>query len=429
VKSGLITSGSLVAWSAIEQLAWPISQLVLTPILLHRLGPEQFGFWVLALTPLIGAATLSLGRSVSLLAVVPRLCARDEHAAVRPLVAGVLTLIGLISTSLLAVLFAAQHWFGPNLSASLDQPFLYVVLVLALVAATEVDSTISYTLKGLGKFKLPAQAELIARAMQLSVTTMAVGVGGTAVQVMAIALLAVMAKTLLKGSLLLRSLPTQAPGARMHSDASQSEIARTGLWNWLQVLSGVVFYSFDRWVVGALLGPAALGAYAICNQLAQLPHSIAAAGAQPLIPWASARADALASPQIAKKIGNAVLAATLAACSLPAIVAAAAPTILSLWISPAFAVQHGNTARGLGIVFTLLAANVPCFNLLIAWGQTRYAAILTAVAAAYFVAACFLFQPGRVADVVFLKLGYAVVGLAAVVKLVTYLRSRHRPST
>lgn len=429
MKSGLIRSGSLVAWSAIEQLAWPVSQLVLTPILLLRLGPEQFGFWVLALTPLIGAATLSLGRSVSLLAVVPRLCARGEHAAVRPLVVSVLALVGLTSASLLAVLFAAQHWFRPNLSTSLEQPLLYVVLMLALVAATEADSTISYTLKGLGKFRVPAQAELVARALQVAATEVAVGVGGTAVQVMAIALLAVLGKTLLKGTVLLRSLPAHLTGARMHPDAAQREIARAGIWNWLQVLSGVVFYSFDRWVVGALLGPAALGAYAICSQLAQLPHSIAAAGAQPLIPWASARADALASPHMAHKFGRAALAASLAACALPAIVAAAAPSILSLWISPAFAVQYGDTARGLGIVFALLAANVPCFNLLIAWGQTRYAAILTAVAATYFVVACFLFQPGQLADVVLLKLGYAVVGLAAVFKLVTYLRSRHRPST
>jgi hypothetical protein len=71
---------------------------------------------------------------------------------------------------------------------------------------------------------------------------------------------------------------------------------------------------------------------------------------------------------------------------------------------------------------------VPCFNLLIAWGQTRYAAILSAVAATYFVVACIVFPPTQLTDLIWLKLGYAVVGLAAVFKVASHLRSRQRPS-
>jgi O-antigen/teichoic acid export membrane protein len=417
---------SPAAWSATEQLVWPLSQLWLTPLLLSRIGPEQFGYWVLALSLSIGAITLSLGRSAALVAEVSHLRANSQSALVAPLVVRVAGMVISAGALALSLWWIASLWFPAALTPAVSQPSAYVVAMAAMVVAGEIDASISGALKGLGRFRVSALSELAARGVQVVATTAFVAHGDDVLRVMVIAVFCSAGRTALKLIALRAALRTEA-GARSAQPVCSpphATLARTGFWLWLQALGGIAFYAFDRWFVGATLGPAALGAYAICNQLAQLPHSLAAAGAQPLIPWAAAQTS---GPS--RAVGRPLAAASVALGLLPALVALAAPAILAVWISPTFAADHATTAMGLCLVFALLAANVPSFNLLIGWGHARFAGILVVAAAAAFVVACLLHPPQNLIDMVWLKLAYPVVALPGIYYVVRLVRTRdHRPA-
>jgi O-antigen/teichoic acid export membrane protein len=419
---------SRLIWPVGEQLASPLAQLLLTPFLLHRLGAFQFGLWVLALTPLIAASSLSLGRSSSLLAVVPRWAAQSRLAAVGPTVWRVLRLTAMTSLAALLFVAVAQSWLAPLLPSELEHPLRYIVLVVVLVAMSEAENTVTSALKGLGQFKVAALAELFGRSVQLlAVFSLVTGSSGASTVIL-IAVAVSLLKFLIKGEALRRQLPKGPVAAPDLNNDLHVDLRRTGLWMWLQVMCGLVFYSFDRWVVGYLFGASTLAAYAICSQLAQLSHAIPAAAAQPLIPWAATHAASLATPGTAKAVARTAVMAGAAASIIPLAVTLFAEPLLRLWISPAFAQQYAGIASGLGLVFLVLALNVPFFNLLIGWGQTRFASMLTVTASGFFVLACLAIRPSHLHTVVALKMGYAIIGLYSVVELFRYVHRAQHPS-
>jgi len=397
----------------LEQLASPATQLVLTPLLLNRLGVEQFGLWVLALSAMLASTTLSLGRSVSLLAVVPRWCAESKLEALRPLILRVFGLIAMTSCGLLCAVLLISTWLTILLPSSLEQPLLYMLVVLSILVTAEIENTLTFALKGLQNFKLTAIVELFGRATQTLITITLISIGDTASMALLIAVSIALLKIMVKVFVLFRQLPSTSCGDLSHLPELHVELRDTGIWSWLQVLSGVIFYSFDRWVVGFSLGPSVLGAYGICSQLAQLPHTLANAACQPLVPWAAAQTGLLSSPAIQRRVRVLTLGASLGACVLPTIVIFAAPQILSMWISPAFSQNYSGITSALAFVFLLLSANVPSFNLLIGWGNTRFVAILTAVAAGVFVLACSVAPPEQLITIVHYKIIYSVIGFVA----------------
>lgn len=416
-----------LVWPITEQLASPLAQLLLTPFLLHRLGAFQFGLWVLALTPLVAASSLSLGRSASLLAVVPRWAAQSRLAAVGPAVWRVLRLTAVASLAAILAIGLARSWLVPLLPTELDRPLPYLLLVAALIAMSEAENTVTNALKGLGQFKVAALSELLGRAIQLLAIFSVVTSSSGANTVIVIAISVSLLKFLIKGAALRHRLPVGPSAAHGVNDDLHVDLRSTGFWMWLQVMCGLVFYSFDRWVVGYFFGASTLAAYAICSQLAQLSHAIPAAAAQPLIPWAATRAASLTTPGTARAVIRTALMASVAAAIIPGIVMIFSEPLLRLWISPAFAMQYAGVASGLAFVFLILALNVPFFNLLIGWGQTRFASMLTVTAAGFFVLACLAFRPAQLQTVVTLKMGYAVIGLFSVVQMFRYVhRAHHR---
>ena len=70
---------SLAFWPVLELLVTVAAQLVLTPLLLHRLGPEQFGVWVLVQSTLLACSIMSLGASTGLLPVLSTAVHRGDR--------------------------------------------------------------------------------------------------------------------------------------------------------------------------------------------------------------------------------------------------------------------------------------------------------------------------------------------------------------
>lgn len=405
--------GAVAFWPIIEQLSSPLAQVVLTPFLLYRLDPHQFGLWVIAQSIILAAPTLSMGRSVALLSVLPSCPEFDRPARTREMTRSVIRLIAILT---LVLLFATL--VGSHAAAALSwtaQPTTYLVLTVLVLAVIDIETTLTCILKANRRFRDTALIELFARLAQVSLTFFMVDRGASAATVLSVLLATTLFKVFLKWAVFEQAIPASAR-QEPKEDADGERLRHVGFWTWINVLSGIGFYSFDRWAVGAYLGSAALGSYAVCSQLAQLAHTIPAAAGQVLIPWAATRSGTVAhSPMTLRLRSVAIGAAALA--SLPALLLIAfGPNILSIWISPAFADQHGLLLRHLAVVFFLLTLNIPFFSLLVGLGQARYIALLTLTASACVVVITLAVSPDTPIEMANLKLIYAGITLWLIVR-------------
>ena len=85
-----------VSWSGLAAVANPLAQLAVTPFLLHSLGAEVFGVWILlsAMLAIVGTADLGLSPATTLF--VSRYRATDSRFDIRRVAQAALTLVLLL---------------------------------------------------------------------------------------------------------------------------------------------------------------------------------------------------------------------------------------------------------------------------------------------------------------------------------------------
>lgn len=377
---------------------------------------REFALWVIAQSLLVGAPTLSLGRSVAILSIVPRYEGIERDTRTRMLVGSSIRLIAWLAAAFAAAGLLAQALLG-HLWSDLSGLAVFTLLVVGWLALTECESVLTSSLKSYRAFAWTACIEIAARTAQVSLVLLLIEAKAPASAVLAIAL-ATTALKLAAKALLLQHMTRQAGP---EPAGPTPDVAHLSFWSWINVVSGVLFYSFDRWAVGVYMGSAALAAYSVCSQLAQLTHSVPAAAAQVLIPWAAARRDSAQPVVDTKAMRDVAVVAALLACIPALVILALAPQILSLWISPQFADEHAMLLRHLAFVFLLLAINIPFFDILIGLGDARFAALLTLFAAGLYAVCTLLTAPDRTVQMADLKIIYAAVGLAFIGRLLLYL--------
>lgn len=422
----------LAAWSIAELLSAVAAQLIITPILLHRLDSHNFSAWVIVQSVLLAAPLLSMGTGTALLSAAAN--ARD-HSTGSAIGVGLSLLfqrtiaVTLPLISVLCVVWIGV-WFSDHFpSRTLTELWILSCASLVWAAVTELDTGLSSALKADDRFVAPAGLEIAARATQVVLTFCLVPLQGSVLAAIAIAVGILIAKAGAKLALL-RGARVERLCAKSRGPVQDSLAIATmtsnGRWICLGVLSGLCLNAFDRWIVGAQFGAAVLAAYAICTQIAQLPHAVAAAAAQVLTPWAAVRASSLNDPgvrrQILRVFGLATTAAAIPSCAL----FVSLESVLVWWISPAFSAENLNMARALTVAFAMLTLNVPAYFLSLGLGLSRIVTIINTIAAVIFATACTAFD---LAMPIFVALKGICFGLTLLINAYLVLLLRGNLST
>ena len=387
-------------WPLLELGSIVVAQLVLTPLLLHRLSTPQFGAWVIAQSLLLGSALLSLGTGQALLPLLARATGDVDRAAGWTAIVRFrrrCMRLSLAAAAAAALLPPLAPWTGANVVAIGGVELaLLGAATLAWVGATEFDLGLSAALKATSHFAAVALIELGSRVLQLVAIAGLIDAGASALWPIALSVAATSIKWPLKWRLLRRvwaPAPARIAAAAVDvADAAAFDAA--GRWVLLGIASGLAFYAFDRWYVGAAFGSAVLAGYAVCAQVAQLPHAVATAAAQTLVPWAARCRRRVPDPRVARLARRRMIVAT-AWCALPALVLLPLlEPLLARWISPAFAAEHLALAQALTVVSLLMALNVPISQLLFGLGHFRGPTLYVLTLCTLFVVGCLMVVPG-----------------------------------
>jgi O-antigen/teichoic acid export membrane protein len=424
-----LRGSSLAFWPVLELLVAIAAQFVLTPLLLHRLGPGPFGVWVLVQSTLVACSVMSLGASTGLLPVLSVAVHRGDRAGAASALGWLMRRTAVVTAVMLVgSLFALALGVLPaDLVGGRDRSWLLVASAVVWMAATELDGALASSLKACGRFAFAARLEAAARLVQVAVVASVVDSGSHVLLPVLVSVAVTIGKlafrlVALRQEGLLTPQTTAPAGAA--GDVS-GDLARTSVWLWIGVLGSLTFNAFDRWLVGAWFGTSVLAAYAICVQLAQMPHTVAAAAGQVLVPWAARQSCPQPGTDGDQRTLQ-VLGWTTAMAALPSL--ALLPLVeplLGLWISPAFAAAQAELGHRLTLVFLLLSLNVPAYFLLLGLGYPRFSTIVIALCGLLFVVGAMLL-PRDISTFVNLKAFYALLGLALPVGCALLLLRRAR---
>jgi O-antigen/teichoic acid export membrane protein len=426
-RAGLVNAFSGVA----DYISQPLALLLATPFLLHRLGPAQYGLWMITNAAIGSSGLLSTGFSDMALKYAAMHRGRNDWIAVVRVVQSSIT-INLAIGSIMALLlwtvapFAGIHVF--RLAPELQTTFVQALRIgSATLLIRSLDSILVNLLRAYEKYWPAAQITISSRAAIVVSAVVLVGLGRGVVSIMVATLAIGIMALLAQGYMVSRYVGRVSFIPAWHPEVLAA-ICPFGCFSWIQALSGIVFGQSDRLIVGAILGSSAVAYYSVCTQAAQSVHGLAASSFHFLFPRLSTRHATVSSAELSHSVKHAFLINVLVVALLCLPMALLSKPILSFWIGKPFAATVWPILSVTAIGFGLVGMNVTAHYTLMALGAIRYVTFVNVAAGLIMTAimVVLISHFGLIGAAVG-RLVYGPVTWLAYLKVRSLLRPRNRP--
>ncbi len=324
----------------VGRLSAAATSLLLTPFLLHTLGPDAYGLWVLVGSFFAYGALLDLGIGGAVVKYVSEHAARGEAGRASAVVATAMRLylvLGLIAA-------AAGVALAPYVPRLVDLPPAGRAAVVPLVVLTGVNvgATIALTptavaLQGLQRYDLYNLVGIAGTLLAAAATVVVVLAGGGVVGMAWVALAVTAATRWAYFGMIRRAAPELRFGWTRASRAVGRRILSFSAASFLTQLGGRLSTRTDEVVIATLLPLGAIAPYAVARKLAEAAQLLADQFLKMLMPLAS-ELDAVGDRERLRSLYVVGTRLTLAIVvpSAVLLVHYAAP-ILSAWVGPSYA--------------------------------------------------------------------------------------------
>lgn len=378
--------------------------IVTVPFYIRIIGMERYGALSIAwlLLGYFGQADFGIGRAIT--QRIASLKDADGERLAQIVWSGLVAITGFGLVGALLIYWGGQWFFGSvfkveaGLRSELAQSLWMLALCNPIVALTGVTSG---SLIGIERFRLISLSNLIGNsALQLFPLLAAMHYGAYLGVLIAASLIArLLALAMMGAAVWWRFLK----GRRMAvSGAEACRLISFGKWVMLSAFIGPLMIFADRFVIGAVLGAAAVAVYSIPFQIASRTMVLPAAIAQVLYPRFALDGE----EQSRTRAAHCAIAIGLLFAPPILILMALAEPLLQLWLGPAL------DPRSVLVVRIVLAgfwvngiANAP-YALIQARGNPRFTALLHLAELPFYLAALYL-----------LGLRWGLAGLAAAFSL------------
>lgn len=295
--------------------------LVMTPIIISKLGTEAYGVWILCHTITFYLGFLDLGFSHAQIRYHAEFAARDQTREIRSLIGTTVTLLTIagLAAAILATVLAFSpigHWL--NIPDDLSPIFRTLLLILGVELLLSFPAaTLDDIYTGTQRFDLQNLRSIVLRIVASLSQFLLLWFGHGLVALALVELATVVAQILIDLIMAGRLVPGLFSRETRFSAGMWHRIRSFSLWTQLDdlLVEGTAY--LDRFLVTALLPLAMLSPYVIMNTLAGLLLEAVRPVAETFFPMAcelhgQQRRDALAKMTLAGMKLNIALAAPLA---------------------------------------------------------------------------------------------------------------------
>lgn len=379
-------SAKSISFTMITMMVPLVVSVISVPFYLEKIGAERYGALAIAwlLLGYVAQADFGIGRAVTQRISAMAVAERSSDNAARVIWSAIVfsALIGACGG--IVIYFAADLFFsGPfEIDEGLRREMLDAVLLLAISGPlVNVYSAATGALLGAERVRIVALLNMFTGlTLQLFPLAAAYLIDVSMVALIAAALGARIVMTLPAGLFVWRTFLSGF--AVRAAAADMRRLANFGAWIMVSSIVGPFMVISDRFVIGALIGAAAVAAYTIPFQIAYRTMVIPAAVMQVLFPQ-FAGAEAVAARGRAEQA--IVLLGAIFAPVVIALICLAEP-LLNLWLGPEL--DERSILIGQIILLGLWSnalAQVP-FGLVQARGNPRYTALLHVIELPFYVA-------------------------------------------
>lgn len=327
---------SNMAGRFVSILVW----FLLTPAILHAVGPVAYGLWALVMSLVSYGFLLDLGVSATLTKYVAEHVSRGELERAQGYVATAVRLQAMLGVVafLLALVLAALLPLVLRIDADLRRELPILIAIMgATVGLSLASSPLTAVLRGLQRYDLANVLVVTNVLLTAAGIVVAVRTGAGLTGIVAATIPATVLTSALGAALVTRAAPSIRLTWRGGSRAHLSRILHFSSPIFTVQVAGVLQTRTDEFVIAALLSVGSVTPYALGRRLSEIPQIVGEQALKVLLPISS---ELEAGREIAR-VKAAFIAGTRIALVLVAPIGLAiaflADALLAAWVGPEYA--------------------------------------------------------------------------------------------
>jgi len=292
-------------YGALDYASYPLGMLIAAPIILRRLGPAEYGLWMVSTAVVSAGSIIASGFSDAGIQRTAKLSGANETEpmldAIRTMFAINLALgFAIALLAWIAAPYAARHIAVSRIIPVRETLIcLRIASVLILVRAAEAVSVSAQ--RAFQQYRGTVQISTVARILTLSCAIVLALVGRGTQSIMIATAVFLAAGTCFQ-FWYLRSLLGAVSLWPAFQPQETHALLSSGVFVWLQAVGSVIFRQFDRILLGVSLGAIAVAPYSVCIQVAEPLFGLTASGLSFFFPYLSGRANMLSRAELQRSV-------------------------------------------------------------------------------------------------------------------------------
>ncbi|MEO6715441.1 MAG: oligosaccharide flippase family protein [Mycobacteriales bacterium] len=316
-----------------------LSTVILTPVLLHFLGVDGYGVWVIVGSLIAYLELFELGFGVTTIKMVAEDAYRRPASVVRTLNTNIaaLSLFGLVALVVgwsLAPIVPRLFNVPPHLAHQTSVIFALLTVPLAFSIPADV---LGGALAGHQRYDLLSLSNLALSLCTLIGGVIAVALGGGLYGLAAVAVVVSVGMQFARLMMLRRLVPGFRLSPRLVDRSRLRDTAQISGWFLLRDITNIVINRLDLVVVGLILGVRAVAVYSIGLKLAQLGRKALVPLVQVFFPHASALSTAGQQEGLRQLLVEGTRIALLVAMPVMIILSLLASDAIEVWLGSGYA--------------------------------------------------------------------------------------------
>lgn len=335
-RRGAIRNTALNGLSRLVSIA---TSFLLTPVILHVVGGDAFGLWVLIGSVVAYGSLLDLGIGGALTKYVAEHTARGEIDSARATIAAgarlyvalgvVLALIGITLAPAVPTLLGVP--LGQRDAASATAAAMAIGLGIAIPCTTATA-----VLRGVHRYDVAAAIAVVGSLLSVGTTVLALAAGWGVLGIVVAGIPIPVLTQLLALAAIRRVAPALVGGASVRTPGVARRIVSFSWPLFLLDVAGRLQSKSDEIVVGVALSLGSVAPYALGRKLSTIPRLVAEQFAMTLLPLASELDARQERARLQRLYLSGVRVALAIATPLTGCLLFLAAPILDAWVGPGF---------------------------------------------------------------------------------------------
>lgn len=363
------------SFSTIEYIITPLLYIISTPFLVHRLGINHYGIWMLANSVAGVVGVLNFGLSEATVKYVSMYRGRRDEDGVVRCILSTFTLYFFLAILMGVICWILAPFLVKRIFKISEEDFTVAIWAMKfagiVLGLRTVGSVFLSALRGFERYDLTSKINIGTLSLMTlsSVTLVFFGYG---IEIVLFGMIIVSCLSLFVSIIVMKQL-VEGLNIRLNFDISSTkEIFSFGLFSWLQGVAATMFSQADRLIIGSLLGTSAIAYYSVSINVAQQVHAAVGASTAFIFPLVSSEKEKKDGINLKKLFNKSFLFTIIVSLSILLPLLFGGNLFLRIWMGADFAANSYILMSILLCAYFLLALNVIPHYFLLGFGEIRF---------------------------------------------------------